>query len=127
PPLTWRTIMIERHRTTSILAGLSLGMLLAGATLAEEQAVIAGMSSERLDRLDEHFHRYVDDGLISGVVTYIVRHGQVVHEDAYGLADIAANRPMSQDTYFYLYSMTKPVTSVALLILYEEGKFQLDD
>ncbi|HEX6994254.1 MAG TPA: serine hydrolase domain-containing protein [Gammaproteobacteria bacterium] len=119
--------MIERHRTTSILAGLSLGMLLAGATLAEEQAVIAGMSSERLDRLDEHFHRYVDDGLISGVVTYIVRHGQVVHEDAYGLADIAANRPMSQDTYFYLYSMTKPVTSVALLILYEEGKFQLDD
>src|SRR5690606_2401927 len=76
---------------------------------------------------DEHFHRYVDDGLIAGVVTYIVRRGQVVHEDAYGLADIAAQRPMSQDTYFYVYSMTKPVTSVALLILYEEGKFQLDD
>lgn len=122
--------MIERHRTTTILAGLAAGMLLAGTTLANERqtsGVVAGMSLERLERLDEHFHRYVDDGVISGVVTYIVRRGQVVHQDAYGLADIAANRPMSQDTYFYVYSMTKPVTSVALLILYEEGKFQLDD
>jgi CubicO group peptidase (beta-lactamase class C family) len=122
--------MIERLRTTNLYAGLALSLLFANATLrAEDQSssVIAGMSSERLARLDEHFHRYVDDGLISGVVTYIVRHGQVVHQDAYGLADIAAKRPMSQDSYFYLYSMTKPVTSVALLILYEEGKFQLDD
>ena len=122
--------MAERLRITNVCAGLSLGLLLAGATLpaeAESGAVIAGMSSERLERLDEHFHRYVDDGLISGVVTYIVRRGQVVHQDAYGLADTATRRPMSQDTYFYLYSMTKPVTSVALLMLYEEGKFQLDE
>ena len=122
--------MIDRDRATNILAGVSLGFLLTGATLtadAQTSADIAGMSSERLERLDEHFHRYVDDGLISGVVTYIVRRGEVVHEDAYGMADIAARRPMSQDSYFYLYSMTKPVTSVALLILYEEGKFQLDD
>lgn len=122
--------MAERLRITNVCAGLSLGLLLAGVTLeveADSSAVIAGMSSERLQRLDEHFHRYVDDGLISGVVTYIVRRGEVVHRDAYGLADITAGRPMSQDTYFYLYSMTKPVTSVALLMLYEEGKFQLDD
>ena len=122
--------MSASHRITSILAGLSPGMLLTGTAQADDeqaQGVIAGMSVERLERLDEHFHRYVDDGVISGVVTYIVRHGQVVHEDAYGLADIAANRPMSQDTYFYVYSMTKPVTSVALLMLYEEGKFQLDE
>ena len=122
--------MTERIRTTSLCAGISLGILLAGAALpaaAQSPGVIAGMSSERLARLDEHFHRYVDDGVISGVVTYIVRRGEVVHQDAYGLADIAAKRRMSQDTYFYLYSMTKPVTSVALLILYEEGRFQLDD
>jgi CubicO group peptidase (beta-lactamase class C family) len=122
--------MAEPLRITNVCAGLSLGLLLAGATLpaeADGSAVIAGMSPERLQRLDEHFHRYVDDGLISGVVTYLVRRGQVVHQDAYGLADIEAERPMSQDTYFYLYSMTKPVTSVALLMLYEEGKFQLDD
>lgn len=127
--------MIERTRTTNVLAGVSLGILLAAAAIpasaqtstAQTSTAAAGMSPERLERLDEHFHRYVDDGLIAGVVTYIVRRGQVVHEDAYGLADIAAQRPMSQDTYFYVYSMTKPVTSVALLMLYEEGKFQLDD
>jgi CubicO group peptidase (beta-lactamase class C family) len=122
--------MTERLRTANVCAGVALGVLLAGAGVpaeAESSAVIAGMSAERLQRLDEHFHRYVDDGVISGVVTYIVRRGQVVHQDAYGLADIAARRPMTQDTYFYVYSMTKPVTSVALLMLYEEGKFQLDD
>jgi CubicO group peptidase (beta-lactamase class C family) len=61
------------------------------------------------------------------VVTWIARHGQVVHEDAYGMADIEANRPMTRDAYFYVYSMTKPFTSVALLTLYEEGRFQLSD
>jgi CubicO group peptidase (beta-lactamase class C family) len=122
--------MIERHPNTRIPARVALCVLLTGTALGTGVRAaddIAGMSSERLELLDEHFHRYVDDGQISGVVTYIVRRGEVVHENAYGLADIAANRRMSQDTYFYLYSMTKPVTSVALLILYEEGKFQLDD
>jgi CubicO group peptidase (beta-lactamase class C family) len=129
--------MLESRRM-QLLAGVWLGVVLtcaaapgaaqtAAPTAGRSSTAVAGMSPERLERLDAHFHRYVDDGLISGVVTYIVRRGQVVHEDAYGLADIAAQRPMSQDTYFYLYSMTKPVTSVALLMLYEEGKFQLDD
>ena len=57
----------------------------------------------------------------------ITRHGRVAHLDAYGLADIENDRPMTEDIYFYLYSMTKPVASAALLILYEEGKFQLTD
>lgn len=87
----------------------------------------AGVSDERLQRLDDHFHRLVDEGKIAGVVTWVSRHGQVVHEDAYGMADLGAKRPMSKDTYFYVYSMTKPITSVALLMLYEEGRFQLSD
>jgi CubicO group peptidase (beta-lactamase class C family) len=87
----------------------------------------AGMSTERLQRIDAHFHKLVDEGKIAGVVTWVARHGQVVHEDAYGLADIEAKRPMSKDSYFYVYSMTKPITSVALLMLYEEGRFQLRD
>jgi CubicO group peptidase (beta-lactamase class C family) len=85
------------------------------------------MSTERLKHLDEHFHKLVDEGKIAGVVTWVARHGKVVHEDAYGLADIGAKRPMTRDSYFYVYSMTKPVTSVALLMLYEEGRFQLSD
>ena len=82
---------------------------------------------ERLKHLDNHFHKLVDEGKIAGVVTWVARHGKVVHEDAYGLADIGAKRPMTKDSYFYVYSMTKPVTSVALLMLYEEGRFQLSD
>jgi CubicO group peptidase (beta-lactamase class C family) len=89
--------------------------------------VRAGMSLQRLQHLDEHFHKLVDEGKMAGVVTWIARHGQVVHEDAYGMADIEAKRPMSKDAYFYVYSMTKPFTSVALLSLYEQGKFQLSD
>jgi CubicO group peptidase (beta-lactamase class C family) len=100
-------------------ASMALGFAAAG------DEIVAGLSRDRLERLDDHFHAYVDAGEIAGVVTYVSRRGQVVHQDAYGLADIEARRPMTEDSYFYVYSMTKPVTSVALLILYEEGKFQL--
>jgi CubicO group peptidase (beta-lactamase class C family) len=105
------------------LAGAAL--LLSAAAAADD--VVAGMSAERLERLDDHFHAYVDAGEIAGVVTYVSRHGEVVHRDAYGMADLGARRPMTEDSYFYIYSMTKPVTSVALLMLYEEGKFQLSE
>src|SRR5688572_28683850 len=107
-------------------ASLAVAGMAFSAAAAGDDAV-AGMSRERLERLDEHFHAYVDAGEIAGVVTYVSRRGEIVHQDAYGLADIDARRPMTDDTYFYVYSMTKPVTSVALLILYEEGKFQLDE
>jgi CubicO group peptidase (beta-lactamase class C family) len=111
------------------ISKLVIGLLLIAAPVMAQDipGTRAGMSLDRLKHLDAHFHRYVDSGEIAGVVTYISRHGQVVHEDNYGMADIAAGRPMTDDTYFYVYSMTKPITSVALLMLYEEGKFQLTD
>lgn len=87
----------------------------------------AGMSAERLERLDAHFAKLVDEGQIAGFVTWVGRRGETVHEHAYGMADIQAQRAMTPDAYFYVYSMTKPITSVALLMLYEEGRFQLGD
>src|SRR5690349_9470881 len=111
----------------SLAAGLSGCTSNAKTPAAAAAGTVAGMSSERLKRLDDHFHHLVDEGKIAGVVTWIARHGQVVHEDAYGMADIEAKRPMTPDAYFYVYSMTKPITSVALLMLYEEGRFQLSD
>jgi len=84
------------------------------------------MSSERLKRLDNVIHAYVDKGRTPGVVTLIVRHGKIVHVDAYGPAEVGG-RKSSKDDIFRMYSMTKPITSVALLMLYEEGKFQLTD
>ena len=86
-----------------------------------------GLSSERLARLDKFIHAYVDAGRTPGVVTLIARHGKVVHLDAYGKADLATGRATRTDDIFRMYSMTKPITSVALLMLYEEGKFQLTD
>jgi len=116
---------------TRLIAGALLLACLGGcqsrASTGNEGPASSGMSAERLQRLDAHFHRMVDEGQIAGVVTYVARHGQVVHEDAYGMADIAAQRAMTKDDFFYVYSMTKPITSVALLMLYEEGKFQLGD
>nr|QRD81052.1 lipolytic protein [uncultured bacterium] len=109
-----------------VATGLA-GCQAKGNTGNENPDIVAGMSKQRLQRLDDHFRRQVDEGKIAGVVTWVARHGQVVHEDAYGMADIEASRPMSKDTYFYVYSMTKPITSVALLMLYEEGRFQLND
>ena len=86
-----------------------------------------GLSSERLARMNKSIHEYVDAGRTPGVVTLIARHGKVVHVDAYGKADLATGRPTRADDIFRMYSMTKPITSVALLMLYEEGKFQLTD
>ena len=77
--------------------------------------------------MNKAIHAYVDAGRTPGVVTLIARHGKVVHVDAYGKADLATGRPTRSDDLFRMYSMTKPITSVALLMLYEEGKFQLTD
>ncbi len=115
----------------SVLAGLYAALIASGAAFAADlpsaKPESVGMSTERLGRLDAVMHGWVDQGRIAGVVTLVARRGKVVHVDAYGMADVEHNEPMTKDTYFRLFSMTKPVTSVALLTLYEEGKFQLDD
>jgi CubicO group peptidase (beta-lactamase class C family) len=86
----------------------------------------AGLSSERLDRIRRVFQRHIDQGDISGAVTLVARHNRVAHFEALGLMDIAAQKPMQKDALFRLASMTKPITSAAVLMLYEEGRFQLD-
>ena len=86
-----------------------------------------GMSSARLERVNKVAHGYVDRGELPGFATLVAREGKIVHLDAYGLADTSTGRPLTVDDYYYLYSMTKPITSVALLMLYEDGEFQLTD
>jgi len=86
-----------------------------------------GMSSERLARVRTAMQRYIDGGLVPGVVTLAARHGRVIHLDAIGLRDVEAGKPMTADTIFRIASMTKPITSVALMMLFEEGHFLLSD
>jgi CubicO group peptidase (beta-lactamase class C family) len=69
----------------------------------------------------------VDQGRLAGVVTMVARHGKVVEFEAAGKRDVAANLPMQKDSIFRIYSMTKPITGVAMMMLFEEGKWQLDD
>jgi CubicO group peptidase (beta-lactamase class C family) len=86
-----------------------------------------GFSSERLDRLHAAIQREVDRKQLAGVVTLLARHHRVVEERAYGKKDISSGAPMTPDTIFRIYSMTKPVTGVAMMILYEEGKWRPSD
>ena len=86
-----------------------------------------GMSSERLGRITTAMQRYVDRRDIAGAVTLVARHGRVVHLQSVGRRDVESATPMASDTIFRLASMTKPIVTVALLMLYEQGEFQLTD
>ena len=70
---------------------------------------------------------YVDAGKLPGMLTLVARGGKIVFLDVYGDRDVQRRRPLSEDTLFRIYSMTKPITSVAVMQLYEDGRFQLDD
>jgi len=83
-----------------------------------------GMSAERLARIRTAMQRYVDRGLVPGVVTLVARRGRVVNFDAIGYRDVESKAPMTTDTIFRIASMTKPIASVGLMMLYEEGHFQ---
>src|SRR5437016_10984238 len=87
----------------------------------------AGFGAERLQRIDRHFARYVDDGRLPGWLLAVTRAGRVVHVSTCGRRDVEASLPIELDTIFRIYSMTKPVTSVAAMMLYEEGAFELKD
>lgn len=86
-----------------------------------------GFSKERLIRLDTRMHQFVDKGQLSGVQTAIMRHGELVHFDTYGKADIESQTPLADDSMWRIYSMTKPIVSVGLMMLYEQGLFNLND
>jgi CubicO group peptidase (beta-lactamase class C family) len=86
-----------------------------------------GFDPARLARIDRHFARYVDDGRLPGYQLVISRHGRIPHLTSYGSADIEAGRAVEIDTLWRIYSMTKPITSVAAMTLYEEGCFELTD
>ena len=86
-----------------------------------------GISSERLRRLDDGMQAMVDDGKLAGVVTMLARHGKVVHTDVVGALDVGQGNAAELDSIFRIFSMTKPVIGVAMMMLHEEGKWQLND
>ncbi|MBC52630.1 MAG: serine hydrolase [Gammaproteobacteria bacterium] len=97
----------------------------SGLPMAEPGSV--GMSAQRLQRIDDFMQRYIDADMVAGTVTLVARKGKVVHFQAQGMKDVERGQEMTTDTIFRMASMTKPIASVALMMLYEEGWFQLDD
>jgi CubicO group peptidase (beta-lactamase class C family) len=86
-----------------------------------------GFSASRLSRIGMWMQSYIDQNRLAGLIAMVARCGKVVYLERSGMMDVEAAKPMQFDTIFRIYSMTKPITSVALMMLYEEGRFQLND
>src|SRR3954452_14619960 len=86
-----------------------------------------GFDAARLERIDRHFARYVDDGRLPGYLAVVARDGRVAHVASAGKRDLETGAPVELDTLWRIYSMTKPVTTVAAMLLWEEGAFELND
>jgi CubicO group peptidase (beta-lactamase class C family) len=117
---TW----ITRHRAVGVAL---LALSLTAATVPGGKPEDVGLSSERLQRVNDVVKSYIDSGQISGAVTMVSRKGHIAHFEAQGLMDIEHKTPMRKDAIFRMASMSKPVTGVAILMLMEEGKLRLTD
>jgi CubicO group peptidase (beta-lactamase class C family) len=118
------------NKAFAVSAALALGCAATSARALDMKPVApeaAGFSAERLQRLDAAMAGLVRDRQFAGMVTVLSRHGQIVEVRAYGDRNIERNAPMQPDTIVWCASMTKPVTAVAMMILYEEGKWRPED
>lgn len=118
------------NRKANVLTLICL-LFVAATALAQELPTAkpesVGLSSERLERIATAVQHNIDAKRIAGAVTLVARRGRVVWFKSQGMMDREAGKPMQPDTMFRICSMTKPITSVAVMMLYEEGKFLLDD
>ena len=112
-------------RALSLLSLIAMPLQAADVTMSNPAAV--GFSANRLGKITEFIDREIADGNLVGAVTLVARHGQVVHFEAAGRYGLEDGRPMETDALFRIFSMTKPITTVAAMILYEQGAFHLGD
>ncbi len=99
----------------------------AQSTFEVSSPELQGVSLKKLNDLDSVMHSYVDNKDFSAVQTAIVKNGKLIHFNSYGYSDISLEKPLSNNDVFRIASMTKPIVSVALMMLYERGEFRLDD
>jgi CubicO group peptidase (beta-lactamase class C family) len=99
----------------------------AAALMPASNPEVLGFDAQRLAKLDAYMAKAVADGRVAGMTTLLARHGQIVSEKAYGYRSLSSGAPMTRDTIFRLYSMSKPITGVAMMMLFEDGKWRLDD
>jgi len=125
--MTFSSIQWNRFAFASFLISLLLTRPATGQGLPTAKPEDVGISSEKVEKLSTFMQSLVDDGKIAGGVTMTARRGKVVHLEAVGKADREAKKPMKTDAIFRIASMSKPITSVAIMMLYDQGKLGLDD
>ena len=121
---------LDRRHLMAAGAALAAGGMIsreAFAAMAMAPAESVGFSADGLANLAAGMHALVDGQKLAGVTTLVARHGKVVHFDAYGKRDLDSGAPMQKDTIFRIASMTKPTIGVAMMMLWEQGKWKLTD
>ena len=122
--------MFKKTKLALLAISFTFTGMLAPAAFANDYAAAAaevGLSDEGLASLKSHINGYVENGRLVGATTLVARDGKIAHFETYGQINKEAGTKMSQDAVFRIYSMTKPITGIALMMLYEEGRFDLDD
>jgi CubicO group peptidase (beta-lactamase class C family) len=123
-----RIVRASGALSLSLAVALCLHVRTAAAgPLPEAKPEDVGMSAQRLDRLSQTMQRIVDNGELAGMVVLVARNGKLVYQKSFGMQDKAKGVPMAADSIFRIYSMTKPVVSVAAMMLIEEGRLSLDE
>jgi CubicO group peptidase (beta-lactamase class C family) len=116
--------LFSQTATKSKRTGPSAPPVLSASSVAASPEEV-GLSSQRLERIGATIQKAIDEGRIAGAVSLVARHGKIAYLQAFGMADRDARKPMRTDSIFRICSMTKPITSVAVMMLYEEGRFML--
>jgi CubicO group peptidase (beta-lactamase class C family) len=126
-------LSLFRHRLPSCALAVLLATVVAVSGVQAEidlpagRAEKVGMSTQRLNRINEVMARHIEAGNITGAVTAVARRGKIVHFEAHGYSDLEKKTPMTKDALFRMASSSKPVTGVAVLMLVEEGRIRLSD
>src|SRR5580700_810518 len=122
--------MNSRHAMRSLISGALLAIAAVPPAFAEggfDLPAGAHFNPQKLQHVSEYLREQVASGKIPGAILLIQQHGKPVYHELFGVRDVATKLPMTDDTVFRLYSMSKPITSVVAMQLIEEGKFSLDD
>jgi len=122
--LTYKTTIKSSLKSIIFLCGY---LITAQSSFEISSPEMQGVSSEKLELLNDTMHSFVDNNNISAIQTAILKNGKLIHFDSYGNSDISEKSTLKNDDIFRIASMTKPIVSIGLMMLYEEGKFELDD
>ena len=122
--MTYKTTIKSSLKSIIFLCGY---LITAQSSFEISSPEMQGVSSEKLELLNETMHSFVDNNDISAIQTAILKNGKLIHYDSYGNSDISEKNTLKSDDIFRIASMTKPIVSVGLMMLHEEGKFELDD